>query len=138
MQKGFNMSIKYSSVLVVILLVGLFAGCEQQASSPVLNNAKTELFKLAQVHGCIECHRTNGAVIGPSWMDIAERYKDSPTEDARALLIERVKKGSKGNWYTWKGGDGMAPLEKRVSSEAIEKLVDYILILRESDFSSKF
>jgi len=138
MQEGFDMKIKYISLLVVSLLVGMLVGCEQQASSPVLKNAKTELFKLAQLHGCIECHRTNGTVIGPSWMDIAERYKDSPTEDLRAMLIERVKKGSKGNWYTWKGGDGMAPLENRVSSEAIEKLVDYILILRESDFSSRF
>ena len=95
-----------------------------------MDNTKTELFKLARLNGCIDCHRTNGTVIGPSWMDIANRYKDAPTEATRELLIERVKKGSKGNWYTWKGGDGMPALERRVSAEAIEKLVDYILMLR--------
>lgn len=122
---------RYGLVLIVAATLTIWlAGCEQQSGSPAINNAKTELFKLGRLNGCIDCHRTNGTVIGPSWMDIANRYKDAPTEATRELLIERVKKGSKGNWYTWKGGDGMPPLERRVPAEAIEKLVDYILMLR--------
>jgi len=121
---------KCCSIFVLVLLSSLFIGCEQQSSSPVMANTKAELFKLARMNGCIDCHRTNGTVIGPSWMDIVERYKDVPPEDLRVLLIERVAKGSKGQWLTMKGKDGMPPMEKRVSAEAIEKLVDYIIALR--------
>jgi len=77
------------------------------------------------------CNRVKATVIGPSWDAIAKRYQDVPRPEARALLIERVKKGSVGHWNTWKGGTGMPPLEKRVAAEHIERLVDYILSLHQ-------
>ncbi len=107
------------------------AGCGQSSgTSTAKRSAESDLFRLAHMNGCIECHNISAATIGPSWQAIADRYQEVPLADARALLIERVKKGSKGNWITWKSADGMPPLEKRVSNEHIEKLVDFILTLR--------
>jgi len=111
----------------------LFSGCTQQQGSSAEKAVKTELYKLARTHGCTECHRINATVVGPSWMAIAERYQGAPTAETRILLIERVNKGSQGNWYTWKGGDGMPPMEKRVAADVVEKLVDYILSLRQPE-----
>ncbi|NOY63381.1 MAG: c-type cytochrome [Gammaproteobacteria bacterium] len=108
----------------------LLAGCngEPSANQPV--STKEALYKLAQMNGCLTCHRTSATVVGPSWEDIAKRYVDAPTAETRALLIERINKGSRGTYYTWKGGDGMPPMERRVSAEHIAQLVDYILALR--------
>lgn len=119
------MTIKF--VFTVMVSVGLvtLTGCEQQGEvSP-----EQQLFKLAHMNGCIECHTVSATSVGPSWMAIKDRYKDAPPDEVRALLIESVKKGSKGKYLTWKGGDGMPPLERRVSEEHITRLVDYILSL---------
>ncbi len=117
-------------LLFSLILGALLTGCGQQQPNSGKESEKAALFKLAHMNGCTECHRVAATVVGPSWTAIAERYKDAPVEEARILLIERVKKGSSGNWITWKGGDGMPPLERRVSAEHIEKLVDYILSLK--------
>lgn len=116
---------------VSVLLAAALAGCGQ-ASAPNAPNPEVDakLFKLAQMNGCIECHTVSAATIGPSWMAIAERYKDAPRDEARALLIDSVLNGSKGKWLTWKdGGEGMPPLGRRVATGDIEQLVDYILSL---------
>lgn len=112
---------------VAVLSLGLLTACESQTTQDPQQKITAELFKLARLNGCMDCHRVNATVVGPSWKAIAERYKDAPLEEARRILIERVKYGSKGNWATWKGGDGMPPMEKRVPADTIETLVDYIL-----------
>lgn len=117
--------------MALLAAMGL-AGCGQQGSGPNVPNPEmdAQLFKLAQLNGCIECHSVSAATVGPSWMAIAERYKTAPRAEARALLIESVLKGSKGKWVTWKdGGQGMPPLERRVVKEDVEQLVDFILSL---------
>ena len=114
-------------IAVILLLIGCSAENEGVSAKAKLQG---ELFKIARINGCIECHTISATVVGPSWKAVAERYKDVEIADAKNLLIESVKKGSKGKYYTWKGGDGMPPLEKRVSHEAIVQLVDLILTLR--------
>lgn len=115
--------------LVLFVAALLASGCGPQDPGRPGGSTDSELFKLAHMNGCIECHTVSATTIGPSWNAIAERYKDLPRAEARAVLIESVKKGSQGKWLTWKGVDGMPPLERRVSEEHIEQLVDYILSL---------
>ena len=119
------------NLVITLFCVAVGYGCSQQGSGSGQSapTADSDLFRLAHMNGCIECHTVSATSVGPSWMAIAERYKDAPRADARALLIQSVKQGSKGKWTTWKGGDGMPPLGRRVSSEHIEQLVDYILSL---------
>ena len=120
----------YTFNLIIILLIStLSLSCDQQSTSSDKPSMNVQLYKLAHANGCIECHRVKATVVGPSWDAIAKRYKTLPYEKARALLITSVKKGSVGNWLTWKGGEGMPPLEKRVAAADIETLVDYILSL---------
>lgn len=115
--------------LIVVAGASLVSACGQQAKAPK-PEVDAQLFKLAQMNGCIECHTVSAGNVGPSWMAIAERYKTAPLEEARALLVQSVMKGSKGKWLTWKdGGQGMPPLERRVAKEDVVQLVDYILSL---------
>lgn len=124
----------YVKLMMTALLSAacVLAGCGQQGSVPKTPNPEVDaqLFNLARINGCIECHTVSAATVGPSWMAIAERYKAAPREEAQALLVQSVLKGSKGKWLTWKdGGEGMPPLERRVAKEDVEQLVSYILSL---------
>ncbi len=121
-------------LVAIIAAAAVLGGCGQQGAGADGSRGvrESELFKLAHMNGCIECHTVSATTVGPSWQAIADRYKDAPRDEARALLIESVNKGSKGKWVTWKAADGMPPLERRVSAEHIVQLVDYILSLAPS------
>lgn len=82
---------------------------------------------LAKKSGCFACHSIEKKIVGPAWKDVAAKYKGDAS--ARAALIEKVKKGGKGNWTAVTGGAPMPPYSPRVSDENIEKLVDFVLSL---------
>jgi len=82
---------------------------------------------LARKSGCLACHSVDKKIVGPGWKDVAARYKGQA--DAKALLIEKVKKGGKGNWTQVTGGVPMPPYSPRLSDADIEKLVDFVLSL---------
>lgn len=52
--------------------------------------------ELATKSKCMACHQVDKKVLGPSFKDIALKYKD--TKDAEAMLTEGILKGSKDKW----------------------------------------
>jgi len=118
--------------IILIFCVAILLSCEQNKSETQQSKSNTELLTLAQKNGCISCHRVKATVVGPSWQAIADMYREIPRERARALMTYSINKGSKGKYATWKGGEGMPPLENRVESDVIDKLVEYILELRDA------
>ena len=80
---------------------------------------------LAKKSGCLACHSIEKKVVGPSWKDVAAKYKDQA--GARAELIAAIANGSKGKWTSMTGGVPMPPYSPRVSDADIEKLTDFIL-----------
>src|SRR5688572_7888565 len=76
--------------------------------------------KLAQSSGCMTCHGVDKKVIGPSYKDVAAKYKGDKT--AEASLIKKVKGGSKGVW-----GEMPMPPNAHVKDEDIKTLVVWIL-----------
>jgi cytochrome c len=54
--------------------------------------------KIAAAAGCVACHASAKKLVGPSYKDIAAKYKGNA--EAPALLAERIRKGSKGAWGT--------------------------------------
>lgn len=96
------------------------------AAAVVATPAMADL-DLAKKSGCLACHQVESKVVGPAWTDVAGRYKGDAS--ARAALIEKVKKGGKGNWVDVTGGVPMPPYSPRVADADIEKLVDFILAL---------
>lgn len=72
--------------------------------------------------GCAVCHAADKKVIGPSWHDIAAKYKGQA--DAVAVLSDKVRKGGKGVW----GPLPMAPNDaKKISDADLKAVVAWIL-----------
>jgi len=98
----------------------------------------TDMPPLAKKSGCTACHTIDKKLVGPSWMDVSEKYKGakkyvySPKgsthtggtelslEDGLAM---KVAKGGTGNW----GKIPMTANSPKVSDADIKTLVQFIL-----------
>lgn len=89
--------------------------------------ANADELELAKKSGCLACHAVDKKVVGPAWGDVGKKYKGDA--GAKAALVEKVKKGGKGNWTEVTGGVPMPPYSPRVADADIEKLVDFVLSL---------
>jgi cytochrome c len=76
---------------------------------------------LAKKHNCVVCHSIDKKLVGPSFQDVAKKYKG---QKAAAKLEEKVKKGGSGVW-----GPVPMPPNATVPDADIKKLVDWILKL---------
>ena len=76
--------------------------------------------KLAQASGCMTCHGVDKKVIGPSYKEIAAKYRGD--KGAEPALIGKVKKGGKGVW-----GEMPMPPNAHVKDEDVKTLVQWIL-----------
>lgn len=81
--------------------------------------------ELAKKSGCLACHSVEKKVVGPAWQDVANKYKGDAAK--KAELIDKIKKGGKGNWTAVTGGAPMPPYSPRVADADIEKMVDFVL-----------
>jgi len=52
--------------------------------------------KLAQSKNCLACHQVDKKLVGPSYKDVALKYKDD--KDAEAKLAKKIREGSNGVW----------------------------------------
>lgn len=78
---------------------------------------------LAKSSGCLACHTTDKKLIGPSYKDVAGKYRGN--KGAEADLIKKVKNGSKGVW----GDIPMTP-NAHVKDEDIKTIVQWILSVK--------
>jgi cytochrome c len=77
---------------------------------------------LAQKSACMSCHQVAKKVVGPSFQDVAKKYKG----DAKAAdhIVGVIKKGGKGVW-----GPVPMPPHPQVSDENAKKLADWVLAM---------
>ena len=76
--------------------------------------------ELAKKYACLTCHTVDKKVIGPSYKDIAAKYRGDT--GAEAKLAEKVKKGGQGVW-----GQVPMPPNGTVSDAEVKTLVKWIL-----------
>jgi cytochrome c len=74
---------------------------------------------LAKKYNCLACHQVDKKLVGPSYKDIAKKYKG---QKVAAQLVEKVKKGGSGVW-----GPVPMPPNPTVPDADLKKLVDWIL-----------
>jgi cytochrome c len=79
--------------------------------------------KLAQTSGCMTCHGIDKKVIGPSYKEVAAKYRSD--KSAEAALIKKVKAGGKGVW-----GETPMPPNAHVKDDDIKSIVQWILTLK--------
>ncbi len=112
-----------------LLLVS--CGVDETTLKIAKSKEAAQALSIARQSGCLNCHSIGNSIVGPSWVLVAERYRTAP--DARAMLIEKVKKGGTGSWSDITGGAVMPPHEKRLSHEHISLMVDFILTLKREE-----
>ena len=72
-----------SVALVVLAVAGTLAAAPAVASE-----------ELAKKHACFACHAVDKKLVGPSYKDVAAKYRSD--KGAEAKLFDKVKKGGTG------------------------------------------
>jgi len=75
---------------------------------------------LAKKHNCLACHSVDKKVVGPSYKDVANKYRGDKAAEAK--LVEKVKKGGAGVW-----GQVPMPPNATVPDADVKALVQWIL-----------
>jgi cytochrome c len=76
--------------------------------------------ELAKKHACLACHATDRKLVGPSYKEVAAKYRGDA--GAEAKLVDKVKKGSQGTW-----GQVPMPPNASVPDADVRSLVKWIL-----------
>ncbi len=76
--------------------------------------------ELAEKSGCLGCHSIDEKVVGPSYIDVAAKYKGQ--KDAASILFQKVRNGGSGVW-----GTVAMPPNKKVSDKDLKKIIAWIL-----------
>lgn len=76
--------------------------------------------ELAKKHACFACHAVDKKLVGPSYKDVAGKYRGDKGAEAR--LVDKVKKGSQGTW-----GQVPMPPNAAVPDADVRTLVKWIL-----------
>ena len=99
------------SVILGIAMIGAFLVNQAQANEA-----------LAQKSGCLACHGVEKKVLGPSYKEVAAKYKSD--KGAEAKLVAKVKAGGSGVW-----GPVPMPPHPQVKDEDIKTIVQWVLSL---------
>jgi cytochrome c len=76
--------------------------------------------ELAKKHGCFACHTIDKKLVGPSYQDVAAKYRGDKTAEAK--LVDKVKKGGQGVW-----GQIPMPPNSQVPDGDLKTLVKWVL-----------
>jgi cytochrome c551/c552 len=77
--------------------------------------------QLARQKGCMDCHALGRAEVGPSFADVARRYRHNP--DYRKHLVPVIRGGSAGHW-----GDRFVMWPQvSLTDQEVRQLVDWVL-----------
>jgi cytochrome c len=97
----------------------LAKGPQVAASGP----AGTDGLALARKHACVACHAVDQRTVGPSFVEIAGKYRQ--TTDAAAALVSRMKSGGAGAW-----GSVPMPPQAHVDEGDLRAIAQWILAVR--------
>ena len=78
---------------------------------------------LATARNCMTCHMVERKVLGPSFKDVAVKYKDN--KGAVELLADKIVKGGAGVW-----GPVAMPANPQVSEADARKLASWVLSVK--------
>lgn len=98
-------------------LIALTAALSVSATAFAADTGE-ELFKKS---GCNVCHKIDGKAVGPSFKQVAEKYKDD--KEALPRLEKKVRSGGSGSF----GKMPMPPASAKVSDDSIKTIVEWAL-----------
>ncbi|MDO8991093.1 MAG: hypothetical protein Q7U91_15825 [Sideroxyarcus sp.] len=129
--------VKRMSVALVAMMIGMSAHAADAPDIQIPKETQAHIKAL----GCESCHGWTRTKFGPSWQDVADRYRSkssyvykgfnssSPGEELALVpgLVKKVSKGGKGEWSDY------APMahidQKGAHADEITDIVKFILAL---------
>lgn len=104
------------TMMTIGLLTGVFA-----LTVPVAHAADGEA--IARANNCMACHGvTGGRMMGPSFSEIAARYKSHKGKPVETVLAEKISKGGSGEW-----GPMAMPAQPQLTDADARVIVKWIL-----------
>ena len=94
---------------ITLISVVLAAPLSSMANEALLNK-----------YSCVACHQAQQKIVGPSWKQISEKYKDG--SKTAAQLAASIKSGGSGKW-----GPMPMPPQSQVSEADLQALGAWIL-----------
>jgi cytochrome c len=82
--------------LLALVFASSIVSAAVHAAEPATAGGDADV--LMKKYACVACHAAAIKVVGPSFKDVAAKYRDN--KDAETLLAEKVKKGGSGVWGT--------------------------------------
>lgn len=76
--------------------------------------------QIAQKNACMGCHAVDKKLVGPSYQDVAAKYKGN--KSAAATLVAKVKAGGSGVW-----GPVPMPANPGLSDADAKVVIDWVL-----------
>ncbi len=75
---------------------------------------------LLSANGCLGCHAVDKKIVGPSYREVAAKYRGDTV--AAGLLQESIRRGSRGKW----GSAAMPPFSQLTPDET-RALAEFVL-----------
>jgi cytochrome c len=82
--------------------------------------------ELATKKACLACHAIDKKIVGPSYLDVAAKYKGK--KGIEAVLAQKIMKGSDPKALNW--GTMPMPANAQVNDAEAKQLVTWILSLK--------
>jgi cytochrome c len=76
--------------------------------------------ELAKQKNCLACHAVDKKLVGPSYKDVAAKYKND--KNAPAMLAKKIREGGVGNW-----GQVPMPANPQVNEQEAQTLAKWVL-----------
>jgi len=102
-------------------ILSMFAAASLLIAGPAFSSE--EMMSMLKKNNCLGCHKIEGKKVGPSYTDIAHKYKGDA--HAAATLESKVAHGGNGVW----GSMPMPANFPRVEMAEIKVMVAFILSL---------
>ena len=112
-------SLQKNSARLMTAVLALGASMVFTFATAGVASAATGL-QLAQKNGCMACHQVERKVVGPSYKDVAAKYKSQ--KDAVSYLVAKVKKGGSGVW-----GPIPMPPQMAISEADLKVVIEWIM-----------
>ena len=103
------------------VILGIFSAASLLVAGSALSSE--EHMELLKKSNCLGCHKIEGKKVGPSYTEVAQKYKGDA--NAAAMLENKVAHGGNGVWGTMP----MPANSPRVTDKDIKTLVAFILSL---------
>jgi cytochrome c len=110
-----------ASVRIPLLVAGAAAACSLAAPAPAAD--ADAAMRLARQSNCLKCHAVDKKKEGPSYQEVAAKFKGKP--EAHARLVEHITSGERVKFPD--GHEEDHAIVKTKDKAQIDNLVEWIL-----------